>query len=299
MTSHGHGRGIRRHNVDLALDVRAELGEGPVWDHRAGVLWWVDILRGEVHRYDPGLDRDQSVTIGMMVGVAVPRAGGGLVLAMEDGFAELTDECSSPVVRSPVEAGRSAVRMNDGKCDPAGRLWAGSMAIDAAGSLGRLYRLDPSWLATEVMSGIGISNGIAWSSDARTMYFIDSSTGGIDAFDFDLQHGSIARRRRAMDVPGPGIPDGLTIDDEGCLWVALYGGGQVRRYAPNGRLVGRVDLPTPNVTSCTFGGPDGTTLWITTAANGIDRANAEAGKAGSVFVSDPGVSGPPAVPFSG
>jgi sugar lactone lactonase YvrE len=276
--------------AELVLDARARLGEGPFWDARQGRLGWVNILDREVHAFDPSTGRDSAVDVGEHVGAAIPRARGGLVLALKGGFALLDDSGQVTPVASVAAPG---TRMNDGKADPRGRVLAGTMAYDETPGAGSLYRLDPDGGVHILLDAVTVSNGLAWSADGATLYYADTPTGGVDAFDYDLDSGAIANRRRAISVPSAaGLPDGMTIDHEGHLWVALWGGWAVRRYATDGTLLAVVDLPVSQVTSCAFGGPDGGDLYITSAAAGTDRT--EQPHAGGLFRCRPGVTGPAA-----
>jgi sugar lactone lactonase YvrE len=189
----------------------------------------------------------------------------------------------------------SLVRMNDGKCDPAGRFWAGTMDYGESRPIASLHVYDGT--ARTVLDDVTISNGLAWTPDRRGMYYIDTPTGRVDVFDYDEGTGQITNRRPFAEVEG-GHPDGMTLDDEGCLWVALWGGGAVRRYDPSGRPAGIVHLPVTNVSSCAFGGPGGTTLFVTTSQQGLsEQQKAAEPDAGRIFRADPGVSGPPATAF--
>jgi sugar lactone lactonase YvrE len=287
--------------VDVVADVGARLGEGPVWDGAHGLLYWVDIPLRAVHRLDPVTGVDESVTVDRPVGALALRAAGGLVLAWEDGFATTDGWSAEPSVVVHIVHGAVPARFNDGKCDPAGRFWAGSMAHDERRGAGALYRLDPDHSVNRMLEGVGISNGLAWSVDGRTMFYIDTLTHGLDAFDFDLETGAISGRRRVVDVPASrGGPDGMTIDTDGCLWVALWGGSAVHRYTPAGRLDRVVPVPVTRVTSCTFGGPNLDQLYITTARhNAVEPVPPPEKYAGAVFVHEPGVTGHPAARFAG
>lgn len=290
---------LRTLQADLVLDARATLGEGPVWDERNGTLLWVDILPGLIHRFRPDTQQDEVLAAGQPVGAVAPRQRGGLVLAVKEGFA-LLDEAGFRVV-APVEADLPTNRMNDGKCDPAGRFFAGTMDIEARPKRGALYRLNPDHSVTTVIRGVSISNGLAWSPDVHTMYYIDSPTQGVDAFDYDLDSGRISNRRRVVSIPlSRGMPDGMAIDAEGCLWVALWEGAAVHRYAPTGDLDRVVELPVSNVTSCTFGGVGLEDLYITTASSGSSDEQIRSEQwAGGLFACSPGVSGMPAHDFTG
>lgn len=288
--------------ADCVLDVKAELGEGPAWDAAAKVLWWVDINRSTIHRYDPATGKDDTYGTGAMVGAVVPRASGGLVTALADGFAfyDTATRKATPIV-DPEEDQR-ANRFNDGKCDPAGRFWAGTMGMDGGKGVGSLYRLDATLKAERMVTGVSCSNGLAWTADAKTMYYIDTPLGTVDAFDFDVDTGSIANRRSVVRIAeGEGHPDGMSIDSEGKLWVAHWGGWQVGRYDPaTGKKLGQVDVPAANVTSCAFGGPEGKDLYITTARAGQDEEKLKAQPlAGGLFHVTASVAGPPAAPFAG
>lgn len=284
--------------VDVAVNTDPLHGEGPCWDEQAGVLWWVDILGGAVHRFDPATGVDQRIEVGQPVGAAVGRAGGGLVLAVEHGFAFLNEGTVKPLVTVIDDPG---VRFNDGKADPVGRFLAGTMAYDETPGAGRLFRLEPSGAVAPVLDGLTISNGLAWTPDARTLYFIDSPTQQVRAYSYDPDTGVATDPRVVVDIPrADGLPDGMTIDADGCLWVALYGGGAVRRYTPDGRCDRTVTLPVSQVTSCAFGGPELRHLYITTSPHGLDPAQRSAQPhAGAVFWYDAGVSGLPAHRYAG
>lgn len=274
----------------------AEHGEGPFWTADPARLGWVDIPAGRLWtaEYDgSALVAAESHDVGQPLGAAVPSLGGGWLLARGAGFAHLTPEGRLTEIATVTDADR--VRMNDAKCDPGGRLWAGTMAYDAAPGAGALYRLGVDGEVTTILPEVGISNGLDWSPDHRTMYYIDTPTGRVDIFDYDADTGEVSGRRPLVEVDA-GDPDGLTVDDEGFLWVAMWGGGRVCRYDPAGRLVATVDVPVTNVSSCCFGGPDRSTLFITTSRLGVDEPEADAGR---IFRVDAGVTGPPAAAYQG
>ncbi len=293
----------RHLSATLRVDCHAKLGEGPTWDAAAGELLWVDIVARKVHRLNPATGRPgQILSVDQDVGAAVPRTGGGLALAIASGFALADHGATEPDTIIPVEADRPANRMNDGKCDPAGRFWAGTMAYSGAPGAGSLYRLDPDLSVTVMLSGVTLSNGLGWSPDHQTMYYVDTATHGVDSFEFDLGTGAIAERRRLIDIPTEhGLPDGMTVDSDGGLWIALWGGGAVHRYLPDGTLDLIVDLPCRLVTSCAFGGTRLDELFITTASAG--RSAAGRGRdsqiGGALFSCRPGVAGLPGTPFAG
>jgi sugar lactone lactonase YvrE len=288
-------------SVELVLDAGATLGEGPVWDARSARLVWVDILGAAIHRFDPASGEDEQIPTVEPVGVAIPRRGGGLVAALEHRLALVDPDTGSIDPIATIRQPGPPWRFNDGACDAAGRLWAGTMAYDFTPGAGRLYRLDPDLTVSCQLGEVTISNGIAWAQDGGTMYYVDTPAAGIDAFAFDLESGALGRRRRLVDLPpGAGTPDGLTIDAEGALWVALFDGGAVRRYTPDGRLDAEVSLPVCKVTSLAFGGPRLDILYITSARLGLDdRELAQQPHAGAVFAIEPGVAGVPAHEFAG
>lgn len=281
-------------SAELVLDVNAQLGEGPIWDDANGTLIWVDIMGQAVHRFNPVTREDRAVDVGQPVGAAAVRMdGGGMVLALRDGFALLDEPSGTVELIVPVESDVSTNRMNDGKCDPRGRFWAGTMGFNEGRGAGSLYRLDPDRAVHHMVGGVGISNGLDWSADGRRMYYIDSATRGVDYFDFDMQTGKLGERHRLISLqPGEGSPDGMTLDAEGALWVAVHSSGTVRRYTPDGALERVIRLPVSMVTSCAFGGPDLSDLYITTMQYGMSAdAKRDQPLAGALFHCRPGVRG--------
>jgi len=288
-----------RWSAELVLDARAELGEAPHWDSETSELVWVDITPGVVHRLDPLRRVDRSFEVGQPVGAAVPRVGGGYVLALRDGIG-VVDGSEGGSLRwlAALERESRRTRMNDGACDAEGRLWAGTMDVEEREPIGALYRLAPTGEVRTMLTGVTVSNGLGWSPDGRVFYYIDSPHSAVEAFDFDARCGTIGNRRELCAIEPPaGEPDGLTVDAEGCVWVALWGGWSIRRYTPQGRLVGLVDVPAARVTSCTFGGAELDTLYVTTARP--DVPDARQPHAGGVFGVRPGSRGLPAHRFAG
>jgi len=285
--------------AELVLDARAELGEGPRWDPAEQRLLWVDVMRGRVHSFHPAAHSCRNQSVGQPVGALAVAEDGGLVLAVRDGFARLGPGSKRLERIAAVEAEHADRRMNDGACDAAGRFWAGTMALDFRPGAGALYRLDPGGRVHTMLEEVTISNGLDWSPDGRRMYYVDSPTQRIDVFDFDPQTGAIADRRAFAAIPSEaGMPDGLTVDAEGFVWVALWGGGAVRRYASDGSLERTVRLPVSHPTSCAFGGPALDELYITSAWVALSEAErAEQPHAGGVFRCRPGVAGRPANVF--
>jgi sugar lactone lactonase YvrE len=282
--------------VDVVLAAGARLGEGPVWDPRSSCLRWVDIQRGQVHRFDPASGADTFFEVGEDVGAVAVRAAGGLVLATASGLSTCLDDGGRRTSLHEVGTDPPGGRFNDGKADPWGRFWAGTMLEEPPGGAA-LYRLDPDRSLHRVLTGVTVSNGLGWSPDGRTMYYVDTHTHGVDAFDHDPSTGELTGRRRLVDVDR-GWPDGMTVDAEGCLWVALWDGWGLRRHAPDGSLLTTVEVPAQRVTSCAFGGPDLSTLFVTTARAGL-RDFAGQPSAGSLFACDPGVSGLPPGEWAG
>ena len=277
--------------ADLALDARAMLAEGPVWDPDGQVLRWVDILGCRVHALDVVTVRDESFVTPSPVGAIALRKEGGLVLALEDGF---WLESNGRLERlAGVEEHDLTHRMNDGKCDRNGRFWSGTTAYDEREGAGTLFRLSPDGSVTPMLQDLTIPNGMAWNADDSLMYFVDSATRRIDVFDYEPDGGRIAGRRTFATLPdGPGVPDGMTIDAEDCLWVAVWGGSRVLRYRLDGSIDQVINLPVSQVTSCSFGGSDLRDLFITTARAELpDSALEKEPLAGGIFHCRPGVSG--------
>jgi sugar lactone lactonase YvrE len=281
------------------------LSEGPRWHEERQELLWVDILGQKLHRGsltgEGALDRVETISLDRHIGAVAPAAGGGYVAAAGSGFLFLDDGGSIHELAQP-EAGRPEVRMNDGACDPQGRFWAGTMAYDESPGAGTLYRLELDGGCTTVLTGLTISNGIGWSPDNSTMYLNDSGTGHVYAFRFDGPTGTISDRRTLVHVnDGNVAPDGLTVDEEGGIWVALWNGSAVHRYAPDGTLLRTVSLPVQRPTSCAFGGPDRDTLFVTTARADLEPAARERQPdAGHVFaINGLGVRGLPCLPYRG
>jgi sugar lactone lactonase YvrE len=286
--------------VEVAIEAGALLGEGPRWDAAAQRLLWVDIEGRALHRFDPARGEDRAIRLGALVGAAAPMESGGVLVALADRLAvvDLDDESVRTLVELPHGP---ELRLNDGACDPAGRFWVGSMAVDHAPGRGALYRYSRDGGLDRVLEEVTLSNGLGWSPDGATMYYVDSTTYRVDRFDFDVATGEISGRRPLIVIErGAGIPDGLAVDDDGGIWVALWGRGTIRRYSPDGELERMLDVPADNVTACCFGGEDGRSLYVTTASVDVPQERRSLQPlAGSVFVAAAGSSGPPARPFAG
>lgn len=282
-------------DASLLVDARATLGEAPQWDAREAGLVWVDILAGVVHLTAASGESRATFGIGHAVGSAMPTRDGGWLLADALGFGRLTSD--GRVTRLlDMLADRPELRFNDAKCDPVGRAWAGTISAGMAAGTGTLYRLDPGPVATPMLRGLTVSNGIGWSPDGRTMWHADSGDRFIWAYEYEVESGRMGPGRAAVELQETaGKADGLCVDDAGCLWVGLWAGGAVHRYAPDGRLDTIVRVPAGQVTSCAFGGSTGSTLYITTARVGLtSEALGREPFAGGLFVVDPGVTGPAA-----
>jgi sugar lactone lactonase YvrE len=289
---------MARWQAELALDARANLGEGPVWDARTNELLWVDIMAGLVHRFDPVTGADVSVDVGQPVGAVVPRAAGGYALAVRDGFAVADTHLDDVRLVAPVDHERPSVRMNDGACDSSGRFWAGTMHVDEIPGAGSLYRFGADGRVETMLGNVTVSNGIGWSPDDTVMYYADTPTLGVDAFDYDAASGAISNRRRAVTIEeGAGQPDGLAVDEDGYLWIALWEGWGVRRYSTDGTLIGIVEIPVARVTKPAFGGAALDELYVTTAVP--DAPDAKQPYAGGIFLARPGVRGLRANAYAG
>ncbi|MFI7638455.1 SMP-30/gluconolactonase/LRE family protein [Nonomuraea sp. NPDC049400] len=275
-------------------DPVAEHGEGPVWSSRWGGLRWVDMLAGEVLTLD-AQGKVRRRRVGKVAAAVRPRVSGGYVVAAErELLLADTDDLDAPL-RSLGEAWTDpAVRMNDGGCDPDGRFYIGSMAYDESPGRGSFYVAEPGGGLRVVLPGVTISNGFDFSPDGALAYYADTTTGRVDVLDYDPEGGLSGRRPFAVVDPGQGAPDGLTVDAEGGVWVALWQGGAVHRYDAGGRLDAVVSLPIRKVTAVAFGGESLDRLFITTSALGVDRA--EQPDAGAVFAADTGVRGRPVLP---
>jgi sugar lactone lactonase YvrE len=232
--------------------------------------------------------------VGAVAAVVRPRRAGGAVLAVERGFA--LEEPDGEIVTLDPLWDHDRVRMNEGGCDPDGRFYCGSMAYDRTQGAGSLWRLDPDGSVDVVLEGVTISNGLEWSPDDTTAYYVDTPTRRIDVFDYDASSG-LTGRRPFVEIAGPGRPDGLTVDSEGGVWVALYRGSAVHRYTADGSLDEVIELPVSQVTACTLGGPDLDQLYITTSRQGLEPDEEPAG--GSLFLAEVGVTGQPVREFAG
>ena len=283
--------------VKVTIKIKSKLGEGSFWDHQQKLLYWIDIEAKKVHIYDPAAKRNSSFDMPSRVGTIVPKNKEEAVVALEDGIYMMNTNNGSLELLSDVEAEMTYNRFNDGKCDPNGNLWVGSMHYEQSAPKASLYKIEPNGRSTMMLDSVTISNGIVWTKDKSTMYYIDTPTGYIRAFDFDKKNSTISNERIVVTIPvSLGFGDGMTIDEEDKLWVALWNGNGVARFDPlTGALIEKIEIPAHNVTSCTFGGENFETLYITTG----QFPDLEEELAGRLFRANPGVRGTPTVSFKG
>jgi len=276
--------------IEVAVHAEAALGEGPTWDTAEQRLIWVDILGSRVHTFDPASGRRTVMVTEQHVGAAKPRAGGGLVVNLRDGVGVYEPQGFRWLHRAVVPGRRG----NDAAVAPDGSLWFGTMRYDEAPGGGSLSRLAPDGTAQPVLDDVAVSNGTGWSPDGRLMYYVDSPTRRIDVF--DVGEDQLPVNRRTLATIEDGFPDGLTVDADGCVWVALWDGGAVRRYTPSGELDRVVELPVRRPTACAFGGADLADLYITTARTGLEAPHP---MSGSVLVLPGAGKGLPQPAFAG
>lgn len=279
-------------SIELVIDAQATLGEGPCWHSEKQQLYWVDIVQKQLHIYDPACDQDRIIQVQEFVSCVVPRQSGGVILSLQSGLYSLDLETEELTYLTKPEDLQPTHRFNDGKCDPRGRFIVGSMSLNETPNTGSLYSLDNNQQIKKLLSNLSISNGLGWSLDYSVMYLIDSPTKNIFAFDYNLETGEISNQRIAITIPEQfadgmpgGYPDGMTVDEEGMIWVALWAGFKVTRWNPDtGELLETLSIPAPNVTSCTFGGVNRNELYITTARRDLSTETLEQyPHAGGVF----------------
>ena len=299
---------MKKLQAELLVDARASLGEGPVWRESEQALYWVDIIQSKIHKTvgtsAEGTVQDHVWTAPMPIGCYTFTRSGRLLGAGAHGFGWMTLEGEEAAFEPWVDPEADKPnRFNDGKCDARGRFLAGSMASRADGQTipGAFYSLEPDGTWQTLLDPVGISNGIAFTPDSKTMYYIDTTPAHILSFSYDLETGKISDRRVLRTFEGEeGRPDGMTIDNDGNLWVAFFGGAKVRCIRPSdAAILAEVDVPALNITSCCFGGPDYGTLFITTARVGTDEeALKKYPNAGGIFQVRPGVTGGPFYDFA-
>jgi sugar lactone lactonase YvrE len=286
--------------AELLLDAQAALGEGPAWDSALQQLYWVDILARALHVYHPGSGLDERFALEGRPGCVAPALDGSLVLGMEDGFARLRLPATQVSWLSRPESHLPQNRFNDGKCGPDGRFLAGTMDTTEKEACGALYSLGPDGSLKTLRGGVRISNGLAWSPDYKTLYYIDTPTRQVMAYDYDLAAGNIANPRAAVSVPEAlGWPDGMTSDTQGRLWIALWGGAAVTVWdAGTGQLLEKIPVAAKNVTACVFGGRNMDQLYVTSARSGLEPVDLTAHPAsGGLFRAQTNVTGLPTFRF--
>lgn len=284
--------------MELLLDVKNKLGEGAIWNYKTQELWWIDIEGFLFNTYNPTTKKQRTIDVKQHIGTVVPsRDGKDAIVALRTGVYNLNLETEAMTFLVSPESDTSGIRLNDGKCDPAGRFWVGSMHFNQTKYAANLFQIQPNRnevLSRKMQDSVTISNGIIWSLDEKTMYYIDTDRGNVRAYNYDKTTGNISKERVIITVSDTlGYPDGMTIDNEGMLWIALWNGDCVTRWNPNtGELLQKIEVPAHNVTSCAFGGENLETLYITTAR--LDMTEVElAAKplSGGVFKINPGVRG--------
>jgi sugar lactone lactonase YvrE len=277
----------------LAFKSHDALGEGSIWNHITQELYWLDIEGGILHIFKPDESDHQSFSLGQRIGTVVPSDTGKVILALQDGLYEFDPLTQQKRLLHAAEHDPAAMRFNDGKCDPAGRLWVGTMHLNILPEVASLYRFEKGILE-KMRSKITISNGICWSGDGKTMYYIDTPTSTVQAFDFDIEKGLLSNGRVIIETKDEfDPPDGMTIDAEGMLWIGHWKGSCVGRWNPQtGKLIAKIEVPAYHVTSCTFGGRDLDTLYITTASIEVSpEQKKQYPLAGCLFQVKPGVKG--------
>jgi sugar lactone lactonase YvrE len=280
--------------IEHVMGTTAILGEGSIWDYRKQVLYWIDIQKNTLYMYDPVNEASKSFDLGQNVGTIVPETDSTVIVALKDGVYRLELDSGDLSAIGHPESLKPEERFNDGKCDPQGRFWVGTMRIKGKTGDSHLYRMDHDGTFTEMLDSVSVSNGIIWSPDGKKMYYTDTPTREIMSFDFDGSNGSISNPKVSVSIADSlGSPDGMTIDADGNLWVAMWGGHAVCCFNPeNGALLNRIEVPAKNVTSCAFGGPDLKVLYITTASTGMKEDEKEKyPEAGGLFRVIPGASG--------
>jgi L-arabinonolactonase len=287
----------------LLHDASATLGEGPVWDGARGVLWWVDIKQRRLHSFRPDPGGLSGTPAGQwslpgQIGCLGLWGADRLIVALGDGIYGFDPATATLARHGTLAPEAGASRFNDGKVDPSGRFWAGTLDDTTFPATGALYSIEVSGNYQRRLNGIRCSNGIGWAPDGRTMYFTDSMRRMIWAFDFDPETGAMARQRDFAHIPEPAVPDGLAVDAEGCVWSALWDGSTVARFAPDGRQVASIPMPVPRPTSCAFGGADMRTLFITSASIDLTPAQLDESPAsGGLFALRTDAPGVPVAGF--
>jgi len=287
--------------TDVAVEYRCLLGEGPVWDAKRKVICWIDILNGEIHEYATAQKMHKVIPVHQMIGSLAVCTNGNFIAALQNGFAFIDKISGEIKMITDPESHLPDNRFNEGKCDPAGRFWAGTMSLSGEPNAGSVYVVEKDLSITKRIESVTISNGMAWSVDHQTFYFIDTPTFEVVAYDYDKYTRHINNKRTIIKIANEdGYPDGMTIDNQGMLWIAHWDGWQVTRWNPNsGEKLCCIELPVAKVTSCTFGGENYGDLYITSAKVGLTEDESEKQPlAGSLFIMrNCGFKGMPAFEF--
>jgi sugar lactone lactonase YvrE len=281
-------------DVELILDSKSKLGEGAIWNHKTGELLWIDIEGEILNFYNPKLGNNREMFTGQRIGTVVPTNSDKVLVALEEGIYYLDPGTGTKSFIINPEENSEGFRFNDGKCDPKGRFWAGTMSTRGEKEAGVLYRIDPDSTVNKMIENVSISNGIVWSNDELAMFYIDTPTQQVKKYDYNKETGEINNPQTVIEIPKEmGAPDGMTIDEDGNLWIALWGGSAVGCWNPeSGELIQEIEVPAKNVTSCAFGDDDLKTLYITTARIGTsDEDLKRFPEAGGLFKTRLGVKG--------
>lgn len=284
----------KSNEVELVIDSKSELGEGAIWNQKTGELMWINIKGKILNFYNPRTGNNKEMFTGQMIGTVVPSESGSVLVALQNGIYQFNPKTGSKKLLADPEEHLPNNRFNDGKCDPAGRFWAGTMSTVGEKNAGTLYCYEGDSTIHKMIENVSISNGIMWSADKTKMYYIDTPTRKVMGYDYNDKTGDISNAKVAVEIPAEmGHPDGMTIDVEGNIWVALWGGFAVGCWNPKtGKLIKTINVPAKNVTSCAFGDDDLGTLYITTAREGNnDEELAKYPHSGGVFKTRPGVKG--------
>lgn len=287
--------------TEVVVEHTCTLGEGPLWDSKRKVICWIDILQGKIHEYSPEQKTFKTIHLHQMIGSVALCTNGNFVAALQNGFGFINRESGEVKMISNPESHLPNNRFNEGKCDPAGRFFAGTMSLSEEPKAGSLYALEKDFVVTKKINEVTISNGMAWSSDHKRFYYIDTPTSEVVSYDYDKSTGYIENKKTVIKVSKQeGFPDGMTIDNEDMLWIAHWDGWQVSRWSPaTGQKLTKINLPVARVTSCTFGGENLEDLYITTAKKDLTEAELQKQPlAGSLFVvKNCGWKGVPAFEF--
>jgi len=280
--------------MELVMDSKSELGEGAIWNPKTGELLWINITGKILNFYNPKTENNKEMFTGQMIGTVVPTETGKVLVALQNGIYQFDPKTGTKNLIVDPEENLPDNRFNDGKCDPGGRFWAGTMSTKDEMNAGALYRLNADSSIYKMVENVSTSNGIVWSLDKTKMYYIDTPTQNVVAYNYNNETGNISSPQVAIEIPEEiGSPDGMTIDAEGNVWIALWGGSAVACWNPeSGKLLQTIKVPAKNVTSCAFGDDDLGTLYITTARIATSEAELKQyPNAGGVFKTRPGVKG--------